>query len=114
MSFRKTSHSERIKELTERAKSKDLKPEQLEIGESCYVVMLNIYIREYRLRNITADELLRRQRELEKQLLRYYQHCEMFDYHTEIRNRYSNVLTEAEKNGCEICNKIVRIFDGRI
>ena len=34
-------------------------------------------------------------------------------YHAAIRNRYSEVLTEAEKHGCPICRKLVRIFDGR-
>ena len=28
-------------------------------------------------------------------------------------NKYSPLLVEAEKHGCEICKKIVRIFDGR-
>lgn len=108
-----TSRSERIKELTERAKSNNTKPEMLEIGESCYVMMLSMYIREYRLGNLNADELIKKQKELENLLMRYYQHCELFDYHTQIRNRYSEILTEAEKNECIVCKKLVRIFDGR-
>lgn len=27
--------------------------------------------------------------------------------------RHSHILTEAEKCGCQICRKIVKIFDGR-
>lgn len=34
-------------------------------------------------------------------------------YHAEINNRYSDLLTQAEKHGCPICKKLVRIFDGR-
>lgn len=34
-------------------------------------------------------------------------------YHAQINNRYSQVMTEAEKEGCPICKKLVRIFDGR-
>lgn len=108
-----TCHSERIKELTERAKSSSPKSEWLEIGESCYVEILAVYIREYRLGNITSEELVKRQKELETKLSRYYQHCEVFDRAVEIRNRYSEVLTEAEKKGCPICKKLVKIFDGR-
>ena len=38
---------------------------------------------------------------------------DMKQYHACIRNSYSEVLTEAEKHGCPICRKLVRIFDGR-
>lgn len=37
----------------------------------------------------------------------------LLDYHARLRNNYSHVLTEAEKSGCPICRKLVRIFDGR-
>lgn len=37
----------------------------------------------------------------------------LLNHHAQIRNRYSPVMTDAEKNGCPICKKIVRIFDGR-
>lgn len=37
----------------------------------------------------------------------------LIQYHADICNRYSHVLTEAEKSGCPICKKLVRIFDGR-
>ena len=37
----------------------------------------------------------------------------LLEHHAQIRNRYSPVMTEAEKNGCPICRKLVRIFDGR-
>ena len=37
----------------------------------------------------------------------------LIKHHADIRNKYSHVMTEAEKNGCPICQKLVRIFDGR-
>lgn len=40
-------------------------------------------------------------------------HERLIQYHACIRNSYSEVLTEAEKHGCPICRKLVRIFDGR-
>lgn len=40
-------------------------------------------------------------------------HEHLIQYHADIHNRYSQVMTEAEKHGCPICKKLVRIFDGR-
>ena len=37
----------------------------------------------------------------------------LLQHHANIRNRYSPVMTEAEKHGCPICRELVRIFDGR-
>lgn len=37
----------------------------------------------------------------------------LISHHAGIRNRYSEILTEAEKEGCPICKKLVRAFDGR-
>ena len=37
----------------------------------------------------------------------------LLDHHANIRNGYSHIMTEAEKEGCPICRKIVKIFDGR-
>lgn len=34
-------------------------------------------------------------------------------YHAKLRNTYSPLLTEAEKTGCPVCRKLVRVFDGR-
>ena len=40
-------------------------------------------------------------------------HEHLIQSHADINNRYSQVMTEAEKHGCPICRKLVRIFDGR-
>lgn len=40
-------------------------------------------------------------------------HEHLIQHHADIHNRYSQVMTEAEKHGCLICKKLVRIFDGR-
>lgn len=37
----------------------------------------------------------------------------LLQHHADIRNRYSHIMTEAEKHGCPICKNLVRIFDGR-
>ena len=106
-------HSERITMLTERAKSGSSYINDLDIGESCYLLSLLSAVRLFRLRSMTSDELFHEQKRLEQQLLRYYQHRELFDHHVRIGNRYSEVLTDAEKHGCPICRKLIRILDGR-
>ena len=105
--------SERIQELTDRAKKLDKYIKDLEIGESCYLLALENAISSYRRKLIDRDQLLDVQKDLKMQLEKYYQHTEMFDRHIHICNRYSGVLIEAEKHGCPVCRKLVRIFDGR-
>lgn len=108
-----TCHSDRIKMLTERAKSGMDYIYDLDIGESCYLLSLISEIRAFRTGNMTSDELYHSQKTLEAQLEKYYQLCAIFEQHVHICNRYSEVLTEAEKHGCPVCKKLVRIFDGR-
>ncbi len=103
----------RIETLTDRAKKNRDYIDDLDIGESCYLLSLMVLIRSFRMKLITSDELFHKQKELEHQLQKYYQWGEIFDRHVSIQNCYSNVLTEAEKTGCPVCRKLVRIFDGR-
>lgn len=111
--FEKRKYVGRITQLTERAKQGSAHTADLDIGESCYLLSLIGAVRLFRMKCMSSDELFHEQKRLEAELLRYYQHCELFDRHTVIRNRYSEVLTEAEKSGCEVCRRLVRIFEGR-
>lgn len=111
--FNKQDYQKRIDELTGRAKEGSTAISDLDIGESCYLLALVSAVRLFRMKCISSDELYHRQKELKSQLLGYYQHSELFDRHISIRNGYSHVLTEAEKSGCSICRKLVRIFEGR-
>lgn len=111
--FDKRNYSERVSMLTQRAKENSLYTSDLDIGESCYLLALVSAIELYRTKCIDSAELLNKQKDLESMLLRYYQHREIDDLHIHICNKYSHVLTEAEKNGCPICKRLVRIFDGR-
>lgn len=106
-------YQQRMEMLTQRAKQYDRYSDDLNIGESCYVLLLMYAIQSYRSGAVTAEELVHCQHDLQMKLERYYQHREIYDLHIGIRNRYSQVLTEAEKHGCPICKKLVRIFDGR-
>ena len=103
----------KIQELNERAKQNSDYTLDLDIGETAYLEALTLYVREFREKRLTAEQLAAKQKELESKLERYYQHCAMFDRHIRIYNKYSHVLTEAEKGGCDICKKIVIILDGR-
>jgi hypothetical protein len=111
--FNKKNYEARIKMLTDRAKTKDPHKGDLDLGEIFYIEILKAYIANFRAGNITAEKLTERQKAIETALLQYYQQQEMFKNSIEINNRYSHILTEAEKHGCPICKKLVRVFDGR-
>lgn len=111
--FDKRKYEERIGALNRRAKAGERYTGDLDIGECCYLLSLIGAVSQYRMKLITKAELFDMQKELENKLLSFYQHCELYDLHTRIRNRYSHILTEAEKSGCPICKKLVRVFDGR-
>ena len=107
------NYSERIKELTERAKAENEYTLDCDMGESAYLFTLVIMIKAYKSGNMSKKELIEKKKILVDKLSDHYQHREIYDMHIDIRNRYSNVLTEAVKSGCPICKKLVRIFDGR-
>ena len=113
MSFDAAKCEDRVKELTARAKESNDYTMDCDIGEAAYLETLIVFIKEWQNGQMKKDTLIKKQKELESKLLSYYQHREMFDRHIQINNRYSHILTEAEKSGCPICKKLVRIFDGR-
>ena len=113
MGFDKSKYSNRIMELTARAKEGNDYTMDCNIGEAAYLGILLLFIKEWKNGQMSKDTLIKKQKELESKLLSYYQHREIFDKHVTIRNAYSNVMTEAVKSGCPICKKIVKIFDGR-
>jgi hypothetical protein len=45
--------------------------------------------------------------------MNYWDLQRIFKQDCEIRNRQSQWFIKAEKEGCPICKKLVRIFDGR-
>lgn len=99
--------------LIDRAKLKDPKSDGLPLGEKFFVELLRFYIFQFRINQITAEELNRKKTLLERDLVNYWDSKKMFKKSCEIRNKQSQWLIKAEKQGCEICRKLVRIFDGR-
>lgn len=106
-------YESRIHELTERAKTGIVKTNDTNIGEEAYLTALRVYVSQYREGRLSKEKLIFYQKTLRMKLEKYYQHTEIFDRHIEIRNCYSHILIQAEKEGCPICKKLVRIFDGR-
>ena len=106
-------YSERIKELTERAKSENEYTLDCDVGECAYLFTLITMIKAFKSGNMSKKELIEKKKILVDKLTNHYQHKEIQNMHIDIRNRYSNVLTEVVKSGCPICKKIVKIFDGR-
>lgn len=106
-------YTERIKELTERAKAENEYTLDCDMGESAYLFTLITMIKAFKSGGMSKQELIEKKKILVDKLTNHYQHKEIQNMHIDIRNRYSNVLTEAEKHGCPICKKIVKIFDGR-
>lgn len=113
MIYRSSSYAGRIEELTGRAKTRNPKLNDLDIGESCYVLGLSAAVYLYRVKEFSRDRLSQKQRELQDRLENYYQLAECFENAVSIRNKYGSILTQANKDGCEICKQLVKIFDGR-
>lgn len=99
--------------LTERAKQRDPKPEGLNLGERFFVTLLHLYIEQYRTQEITESELLKKKQELEDDLMLYWDFQKIFQNHIDIAVKQSTLITQAEKEGCPICKRLIRIFDGR-
>lgn len=105
--------SDRLSELEIKAKHGDDMPDGLTQSEQLYYLSM---VQLYKLFNSHVYD--RSQAKSIKQDIISAYRKNAFDenlikHHADIRNKYSHVMTEAEKNGCPICQKLVRIFDGR-
>lgn len=105
--------SDRLSELEIKVKHGDDMPDGLTQSEQLYYLsMVQLYKLFYshvydrsQAKSIKQDIISAyRKNAFEESLIKH---------HADIRNKYSYVMTEAEKTGCPICQKLVRIFDGR-
>ena len=105
--------SDRLLELEKKARQIEDMPKDLTQSEQLfYLSMVQLYKLFY---DHTYD---REQAKSAKQdLITAYKNNAFAEklllHHAQLRNRYSPVLTDAEKNGCPICKRLVKIFDGR-
>lgn len=102
-----------VKELELWAKKGTPLPEGASLAESLFYHNLRALYKEYR------DGIVDKERaRIEKTRLvnqfgvqKLWEDCGQNEY---VRwRRYQTIQAEAEKNGCEICRRIVRILDGR-
>lgn len=77
-----------------------------------YLQMINIFD-AYKYRKITAEEARIMKIDCVKAFEKYKMFEIIFQNACDIRNRQSHWFIKAEKEGCPICKKLVRIFDGR-
>lgn len=108
-----SDYEQEIKKLVERAKQSDPKADGLFLGEKFFVELLHFYIEQYRNGKITKSDLISKKKDLVKDLTNHWDSKQLFSQACEIRNRQSHWFIKAEKEGCPICKKLVRIFDGR-
>ena len=105
--------SDRLLELEKKAQHGEDMPTDLTLSEQLfYLAMVNLYQAYY------SHQYDREQARTAKQALKATYENNAFAeklllHHAQLRNRYSPVLTDAEKNGCPICKRLVKIFDGR-
>ena len=104
---------DRLLELEKKAMHNEDMPHGLTQSEQLfYLSMVQLYKLFY---DHTYDR--EQAKDIKQELIATYQNNafweKLFEHHASIRNRYSPVMTEAEKHGCPICKKLVRIFDGR-
>ena len=105
--------SDRLLELEKKAQHGEDMPTGLTQSEQLfYLSMVNLYQAYY------SHQYDREQAKSAKQdLITAYKNNafaeNLLQHHANIRNRYSPVMTEAEKHGCDICKRLVKIFDGR-
>ncbi|MGN0557872.1 MAG: hypothetical protein ACI4IS_00275 [Acutalibacteraceae bacterium] len=102
-----------LDKLTERAKRQNPEPEGLNLGEKFFVTLLHLYIEQYRTKEITESELLKKKKELEDDLMIHWDLQKIFKNYIDIAVKHNMLITQAEKEGCPICKKLIRIFDGR-
>ena len=100
-------------EIYELARKRQPAPDSLTLPELClYTTARNIY-KSYHDGIITLEQAKNeKQRSIsgfERMNMRY----EVYDDHVRRRVKISQLLTEADKNGCEICRRVSRVFDGR-
>ena len=104
---------DKLSELEKKAKHGEEMPQGLTQSEQLFYLSM---VKLYELWNShTYDREYARA--AKQELIAAYQNNafaeNLIHHHAQIRNRYSPVMTEAEKSGCPICRKLVRIFDGR-
>ncbi len=86
--------------------------EMSQAEELLYLQMINIFD-GYKHKRFTAEEAKNMKKVFVQTFEKYQMFERIFKEACEIRNKQSQWFIKAEKEGCSICRKLVRIFDGR-
>ena len=100
-------------EIYELARKRQPAPDNLTLPELClYTTARNIY-KSYYDGIITLEQAKNEKQKSISGFERMNMRYEVYDDHVRRRVKISQLLTEADKNGCEICKRVSRVFDGR-
>jgi len=103
----------KLDELNHLAAKSEPIPDGLTLPEQWLYLSLRILYREYQSGVLTKEQAALEKRRLIEQYELMQLHHSAYQQATERSKQYSLLLVEAEKTGCDVCKKIVRIFDGR-
>ena len=100
-------------EIYELARKRQPAPDSMTLPEQLlYTTARNIY-KSYSDGIITLEQAKSEKQKSIRNFDNLSRKYEIYDDHARRRVKISQLLTEADKNGCDICRRVSRVFDGR-
>ncbi len=100
-------------EIYELARKRQPAPDNMTLPEQLlYTTARNIY-KSYSDGIITLEQAKQEKLQSIRNFDNLSRKYEIYDDHARRRVKISQLLTEADKNGCDICRRVSRVFDGR-
>lgn len=100
-------------EIYELARKRQPAPDNMTLPEQLlYTTARNIY-KSYSDGIITLEQAKQEKQQSIRNFDNLSRKYEIYDDHARRRVKISQLLTEADKHGCEICKRVSRVFDGR-
>ena len=100
-------------EIYELARKRQPAPDNMTLPEQLlYTTARNIY-KSYSDGIITLEQAKSEKQKSIRDFENLSRKYEIYDDHARRRVKISQLLTEADKHGCEICKRVSRVFDGR-
>lgn len=102
-----------VEEIYELARKRQPAPDSLTLPELClYTTVRNIY-KSYQDGIITVEQAKQEKQQSIRSFDRMSLSHEVYTDHMRRMVKISSILSDAEKNGCECCRRVARVFDGR-
>lgn len=102
-----------VSELEKSAMRGDPMPDGLCLPDQALYQALRELYRCYRAKSITREDAKKEKSALLKSHAKLMQWHRIYQETADMRNRLADSLARANKEGCECCQTVVRIFDGR-